>query len=194
MQTSDACRICLEGGEPDNPLVQKCGCIGTHGYVHETCLARWRRTAADPKAIYQCGTCKEDYNDHLTLVLLHKRLSEQRVRHGDRHGETLWTMNQLAVQLKHQGKSMQAERLLREALAAYAEILAGVVCRRDDDNKLGEGRPQVCRDADPTNPMCQLMGNYTFHATPDFNTRSLYKFMGQNCSSLAPNFARNQGC
>ena len=63
-----------------------------------------------------------------------------------------------------------------------------------DDNKLGVGRPQVCRDADPTNPMCQLMGNYTFHATPDFNTRSLYMNMGQNCSSLAPNFARNQGC
>ena len=63
-----------------------------------------------------------------------------------------------------------------------------------DDNKLGVGRPQVCRDADPTNPMCQLMGNYTFHATPDFNTRSVYKNMGQNCSSLAPNFTRNQGC
>ena len=63
-----------------------------------------------------------------------------------------------------------------------------------DDKKLGEGRPQVCRDADPTNSMCQLMGNYTFHATPDFNTRSLYTNMGQNCSSLAPNFTRVHGC
>ena len=63
-----------------------------------------------------------------------------------------------------------------------------------DDDKLGVGRPQVCRNADPTNPMCQLMGNYTFHATPDFNTRSLYKNMGQSCSSLGPNFTRHQGC
>lgn len=63
-----------------------------------------------------------------------------------------------------------------------------------DDKKLGVERPQVCRDADPTNPMCQLMGDYTFHATPDFNTRSLYENMGQSCSSLAPNFSRKQGC
>jgi hypothetical protein len=63
-----------------------------------------------------------------------------------------------------------------------------------DPKKLGDGRPEICRKTDPTNPMCQLLGDYTFHATPDFNTRSLYKDMGQNCSSIAPNYVRAPGC
>uniref|UniRef100_A0A7S1R1T1 Phospholipase B-like n=1 Tax=Neobodo designis TaxID=312471 RepID=A0A7S1R1T1_NEODS len=63
-----------------------------------------------------------------------------------------------------------------------------------DPAKLGDGRPQVCKTADPNNQLCQLIGTHTFHAKPDFNTRPLYKHMGQNCSSTCPNYVRAAGC
>ena len=63
-----------------------------------------------------------------------------------------------------------------------------------DTAKLGSGRPDVCKEADPQNQLCQLMGTHTFYAKPDFNTRGLYKQMGQSCSSECPDYVRKAGC
>lgn len=63
-----------------------------------------------------------------------------------------------------------------------------------DSNKLGNNRPQVCKQADPNNNLCQLIGQVTLHGKPDFNTRKLYKHMGEKCSSVAPDYAREPGC
>merc|ERR1712146_285240 len=41
--------------------------------------------------------------------------------------------------------------------------------------------------------LCQLVGVHTFNAKPDFNTRALYKLMGQNCSSLSPTTSAPRG-
>ena len=63
-----------------------------------------------------------------------------------------------------------------------------------DSSKMGEGRPQVCKDADPTNPLCQLMGNMTMVLVPDVNTRPLYPNMGEKCAATCPAYNRPAGC
>jgi hypothetical protein len=63
-----------------------------------------------------------------------------------------------------------------------------------DDAKLGAGRPEVCKTADPSNQLCQLLGDVTLHPKPDFNTRPLYKHMGEKCSSQLPDYIRQPGC
>lgn len=63
-----------------------------------------------------------------------------------------------------------------------------------DAAKFNTGRPQVCQEADPTNMLCQLMGNITLHLVPDVNTRTLYPNMGQTCTSQGPQYIRAPGC
>ena len=63
-----------------------------------------------------------------------------------------------------------------------------------DTNRMGSNRPQVCQTADPNNELCQLMGNMTFHLKPYFNTRTMYKNMGNACPSKAPDYVRPHGC
>jgi hypothetical protein len=63
-----------------------------------------------------------------------------------------------------------------------------------DAKKMNDGRPDVCKQADPDNALCQLIGTHTFHAKPDFNTRPLYAKMGQKCSSITPDYIRAPGC
>jgi E3 ubiquitin-protein ligase DOA10 len=35
------CRICLEEGELDNPLLLACQCKGSAKYIHFGCLSTW---------------------------------------------------------------------------------------------------------------------------------------------------------
>ncbi|GMT05266.1 hypothetical protein PENTCL1PPCAC_30450 [Pristionchus entomophagus] len=50
-----ACRICQsETGE----MVRPCGCSGTMGDIHDTCLSKWVATANNPST---CEICKESY-------------------------------------------------------------------------------------------------------------------------------------
>ena len=101
----DVCRICLDGSAPADPLVLKCACRGSGGWVHDDCLATWRRMPNNaPEAAYECGSCKDDYRDALSLELLGARLREQRGRLGNRCGGTLVTMNVLGAQLQYQGQ------------------------------------------------------------------------------------------
>ncbi|GMR58366.1 hypothetical protein PMAYCL1PPCAC_28561, partial [Pristionchus mayeri] len=49
-----ACRICQsESGE----MVRPCGCTGTMGDIHDTCLSKWVATANKTS----CEICKETY-------------------------------------------------------------------------------------------------------------------------------------
>eukprot|EP00455_Lapot_gusevi_P053136 TRINITY_DN8223_c0_g2_i2.p2 TRINITY_DN8223_c0_g2~~TRINITY_DN8223_c0_g2_i2.p2 ORF type:complete len:172 (-),score=41.76 TRINITY_DN8223_c0_g2_i2:191-706(-) len=63
-----------------------------------------------------------------------------------------------------------------------------------DDAKMGNGRPDICKQYDPTNQLCQLTGNFTLNLKPDVNTRPLYAHMGERCSSLGPAYIREPGC
>jgi hypothetical protein len=63
-----------------------------------------------------------------------------------------------------------------------------------DTTQMGANRPQVCINADPKNELCQLVGPVSLYAKPDFNTRKLYKNMGEKCGSLAPDYVRAPGC
>jgi hypothetical protein len=63
-----------------------------------------------------------------------------------------------------------------------------------DDAKMGNGRPDVCKQYDPTNQLCQLTGNFTLNLKPDLNTRPLYAHMGERCSSVGPAYIREPGC
>ena len=63
-----------------------------------------------------------------------------------------------------------------------------------DDEKMYDKRPEVCRQADPANRLCQMMGNVTYHLQPDVNTRYLYHKMGERCTSKGPHYIRKGDC
>ena len=54
-------------------------------------------------------------------------------------------------------------------------------------------RPQVCIDADPNIPYCQLIGNYRMSSLPGYNTITPYDHMNEKCPS-APGLPRIEGC
>jgi hypothetical protein len=54
-------------------------------------------------------------------------------------------------------------------------------------------RPQVCVDADPSIPYCQLLGNYRM-TLPGYSTISPYARMNERCSSIWPDYIREDGC
>lgn len=63
-----------------------------------------------------------------------------------------------------------------------------------DDSKMYDGRPEICKQYDPNNQLCQLTGNFTLNLKPDVNTRPLYAHMGERCSSIGPAYIREPGC
>lgn len=57
------CRICFESEDAGN-LVEPCGCSGTHAYVHDACLLRWRRLQVFQgklSAAARCEICGQKY-------------------------------------------------------------------------------------------------------------------------------------
>ena len=116
----ETCRICYSDEEP---LVLKCGCRGSSAWVHDHCLAQWRRSSLKPEAAYRCDTCKTDYLDSLSLELLEVRLQNERTSFGSQHTRTLTTMREYAVQLKHQQHYAVAEPLHREVLGVCRQLL-----------------------------------------------------------------------
>eukprot|EP00744_Colponema_vietnamica_P007426 GILI01010688.1.p1 GENE.GILI01010688.1~~GILI01010688.1.p1 ORF type:complete len:627 (-),score=62.59 GILI01010688.1:126-1850(-) len=63
-----------------------------------------------------------------------------------------------------------------------------------DEDRMNDNRPQICKETDPTNPLCQLMGDITMHLVPDVNTRPLYPNMGERCAALPPQYIRPYNC
>jgi hypothetical protein len=77
--TARLCRICLGGANlPEHPLLQPCSCRGTSAWVHDACLAQWRRTSTKEEAAFQCGECQDFYHDALSITLLQERMDSQR--------------------------------------------------------------------------------------------------------------------
>lgn len=54
-------------------------------------------------------------------------------------------------------------------------------------------KPEVCKEADPETPYCQIMGSnrVVFRGVGTINP---YNKMNQRCESQAPDFIRNEGC
>jgi len=57
------CRICFEGDDngPSGNLIYPCSCSGSHKYVHENCLQRWRRENYGRKYNKVCEICGASY-------------------------------------------------------------------------------------------------------------------------------------
>jgi len=53
--------------------------------------------------------------------------------------------------------------------------------------------PENCKEVDPINPYCQIMGTYRMQF-PGLSTVPPYDHMNEHCPSLAPDFARTPGC
>jgi hypothetical protein len=53
--------------------------------------------------------------------------------------------------------------------------------------------PEVCREADPDLPYCQVLGNYKLTLT-NYNRFEPYNHMNERCSSQAPRFEREENC
>lgn len=54
-------------------------------------------------------------------------------------------------------------------------------------------RPQQCKDADPNEHFCQLLGKYRF-TFPGYSSVKPYAHMNDHCPSIAPDFERPEGC
>lgn len=54
-------------------------------------------------------------------------------------------------------------------------------------------KPEICQNADPDLPYCQLMGNYKMEL-PWYNTIDLYPHMNERCASEFPKYIRPDFC
>ena len=54
-------------------------------------------------------------------------------------------------------------------------------------------RPEVCKEADPNNPSCQLMGSYELTLT-GWNTITPHQHMAEECPSRPPDYSRPPNC
>lgn len=48
-------------------------------------------------------------------------------------------------------------------------------------------KPPQCRSADPHNPICQIMGEYTLELS-HYNSKQMWKHMGNKCPSKNPDY------
>ena len=55
-------------------------------------------------------------------------------------------------------------------------------------------RPQVCIDADPNLPYCQLIGDYRVNIGGDYSKITPYAHMNESCPSINPDYIRPDGC
>ena len=63
-----------------------------------------------------------------------------------------------------------------------------------DEGRMGDHRPKICRDADPSNPLCQMMGEWTLTLHPDLNSRPIYANMSNHCPSMGPDYVYPDNC
>jgi len=54
-------------------------------------------------------------------------------------------------------------------------------------------RPQACVEADPTNEVCQILGEYTLNLN-NYNSKAPYPHIAEHCPSLAPNYNKPADC
>ncbi len=108
-----ACIICLDTSPP--PIQSGCACRGDSGLAHIACLVRAAASqqAQRGSSVWrQCQTCKQDYTGAMQMGLAEawrSRVAGQAVESAERFGAE----SNLAVSLLHQGKSAEAEPMLR---------------------------------------------------------------------------------
>ena len=61
------------------------------------------------------------------------------------------------------------------------------------DANVTQDRPEICKEADPNNPFCQLMGKYTL-ILEKWNTIVPHAHMAETCPSEAPDYNRPPNC
>jgi hypothetical protein len=152
-----ACRICLSGDEPGNPLVRKCACRGTSAWVHDTCLSQWRRTSDNPQDAYRCGLCHDYYRDALSLELLATRLREQSVVRGDDHEATLITMHERAKQMQEQGSSDSVTLFTHVLMERRSRLGNMHALTLESINSLGNCLADICDRSTPDAEASQVM-------------------------------------
>jgi len=54
-------------------------------------------------------------------------------------------------------------------------------------------RPEVCKEADPENELCQLLGDFTLILN-DYNSRKMAPRMAESCPSQAPDYTHPDFC
>ena len=54
-------------------------------------------------------------------------------------------------------------------------------------------RPDICKTADPDNPLCQMMGDYSL-ILDKWNTIVPHKHMMEKCPSIPPDYKRPANC
>lgn len=61
------------------------------------------------------------------------------------------------------------------------------------DLEYKEKRPEICKEADPELPFCQIMGKYKIDA-PGYSSIKPYSRMNERCPSMFPDYYRPDGC
>lgn len=54
-------------------------------------------------------------------------------------------------------------------------------------------RPQACINADPKNPLCQIVGEYTLELN-QLSTKQPFAHMAEHCPSKCPNYTKPANC
>jgi hypothetical protein len=72
------CRFCLSEGEPDDPFLEPCACRGSAGFVHRSCLAKWRETDVRPDQDRKCPVCLTQYRSDVVKIYPRERVPDYR--------------------------------------------------------------------------------------------------------------------
>ncbi|SPQ96529.1 unnamed protein product (mitochondrion) [Plasmodiophora brassicae] len=62
-----------------------------------------------------------------------------------------------------------------------------------DESRMKDGRPQACKDADPDNDHCQLLGTSQLRLE-HVNSKDPFPHMSENCPSVGPAYLRPASC
>ena len=68
------CLFCLDWGDAEDPLMRRCACRGSFGWMHVTCLIKMAEAAPRPPAPtfaawVSCSTCKQAFTGLVQLRL-----------------------------------------------------------------------------------------------------------------------------
>jgi hypothetical protein len=122
-EACEDCTVCLEGDPP--PIQSGCGCRGDAGLAHIGCRVTAAEHAIQSKgperAWDRCATCGQAFSGFMRLGLMSERL-RRALRLPETARERLGASRSLAYALAMNGKVLEAEAILRDALAVAARV------------------------------------------------------------------------
>lgn len=160
---------------------------------------------------HRAGTWPKDYslNDLLRMVS-EKNISLAQLYSMPERDEWLYntTRNISGTELSVIGSAQVCSVFACSMLKAggvFAEIDSQINCQEQapwdvfsmqifDNERIGPNRHALCKNVDPDNQLCQLLGPLKFQLRPDFNSRPPYAHMGEHCKSISPDYIREPGC